>query len=1243
MTTIRELIKRDLGVKIEGVVKVFDRSSLTSEVREYVVTDKIEEELKKILDTVTHVSGMIRRRGPSRDVMGVWISGFFGSGKSHFAKVLGHLLQNTPLDDGTGQGCIDVFVNHLSDTPRGRDIRLRLGELKLSTRISTIFFEIKSRQPYGRLESVGEILLSEFYRFLGYSENLHVAAVERYLDRLGLLPHMEAEFETQFGVPWRSREGRDDLATFRGRLAEILPKVAPDRFSGKEAAYQGIRDISDLRWLTPEHIAQELVDWVDAQASKGGEVVHLVFVIDEMGTFIGDSHERISELNSLAEMIGSKGKGKVWLVVTSQQDLERVVDRTNFQPALVGRLNARFDLKPHLISDEITKVVSERILKKHPSKEGVLRELYKKYEGPIAQLADLKASRQLSAVTEKTFVDAYPFLPHQIQLAQEIFEALSGFRISGGVRSMISVVMEALQEVVDDPIGVIVGFDQIFDAVKNDLLSQEYLGASGVEAIQASDERVPHTPLKASRVLKVLWLLQRVTWVPRIPETLAKLLARELDVDIPRLRAEVEETLGALREAGYVARDEASGEWKFLNERERTIEQTIQELMRPGGPRSTALAMLRRRGQEMCRQDVLTRKRLANFTVLYGQTRVPFGYNVFVDEEAVETGAELEVRFITPFAPARATLLEEIKEKNLAAGANGRTVWWVSATPEALEARLRRYEALIKVTADKRFVDDTSRDTQDALAEKRKERDELQAAIARDFAQAFLSGTLYYGGQEVALEGGDDLKEPLERALVSLIPNVFTRFAMADKPFEFAKDLKALLNPATTKLSEVAPELALFDTQGALQRDSALVGQVLEVLGDLEDEGIDPTGAVLIQGKEGHGFRGFSKPPFGWPDELVRLVLAAGLRAGAVYLERHTAGGTVPSYDFSSAEEIFSKVNTFKKTTFRLSESTLSVDQIKAASRALLALGEEVAAESGNAIAAAVRKLGEELRAGIAEATRWDQEGLPVAAQVLQGEQILQTALTATDPTQCVKAFLEAVDQWKALREELAAFRMFLNAGRQQDFQLSRRFEALARIHPIPNSDPRHGKLEVALRDMLALVADRAVIARWADYRDAFDRAFATYREVYTEAYDRARGAATEAVNAIRGGSAYGAAPADLRDEIVDRVFGAGGVCAFPPIALDSVNALLEAAARRSLTDLTQALVAIPAYQVRVEEDLRKLVQQPPPPDQPVYQWHASTLRGRRFCQEAEVDAALQEVADELKERIRQGFVVEVH
>ena len=115
-------------------------------------------------------------------------------------------------------------------------------------------------------------------------------------------------------------------------------------------------------------------------------------------------------------------------------------------------------------------------------------------------------------------------------------------------------------------------------------------------------------------------------------------------------------------------------------------------------------------------------------------------------------------------------------------------------------------------------------------------------SIATD---AFFTGTLFQGGQEISLEGISDLKEPIKNALSSVIPNVYPRFAIADRSFEFAKNLKALLSPTTSELHKVAPDLQLFDTQGSLQRESALVAQVLEVLTDLRDEDADAEGARI--------------------------------------------------------------------------------------------------------------------------------------------------------------------------------------------------------------------------------------------------------------------------------------------------------------------------------------------------------------------------------------------------------------
>jgi hypothetical protein len=776
MTTVRDIIKRDIGVKIEGVVKVFDRASLATEIREYVVTDKIEEELKKIFDTFTHIGEILRRGGPARDVMGIWISGFFGSGKSHFAKVLGHILQNTSLDDTAKERCIDTFVKHLSDTPRGRDIKLRLGEVKLNTEIRTIPFEIKSRQSLNNPNSVGEILLSEFYRNIGLAENFVVARIERRLQQNKLLEKLEAEYLKAVGIPWRSAEGREDLMTVRRRLAQVLPKVAPSDYPDEKTAKHALGDMFRHEKITAEGIADELVAWVDAQKTRGGKTLHLVFVIDEMGTFIGDSNERISELNALAV----------------------------------------------------------------------------------------------------------------------------------------------------------------------------------------------------------------------------------------------------------------------------------------------------------------------------------------------------------------------------------------------------------------------------------------------------------------------------------IIPNVFPRFAMADRQYDFGKQLNALLNPATSALYAVAQALDLFDTQGSLQQESALVSQMLEVVRDIEDEGIDPVGAMLLDAKDRKGFKGFCRPPFGWPDELVRLVLAACFRAGAIYIERQTGAGPAPIYDFKGSNDFFSKITTFKKMTFRVAETSLSVEQIKEAGKALVALGVNGIPESGNAIAAAIRELGTKLKSGLGEARLHLQQGLPIPDEVLGAENALSEPMTAKDPTKAVTAFLAVQDQWKALHRGIESLRGFLDSNRHHDFGASRKLIMLAEAHPIPDSLARAKEMTQALKDMAAVIAAKEVISRWSDYRDAFERASKAYQDTYLEAYEKVRSETDETVASIKNGDAYRDAPSEKRDQTVERVFGEGKVCSYPAISLSAVGSLLDAAAKNSLTSLGQALVALPGYRAQVEAELRELSAPPPVADEKVYEWRPVNLLGRRFKTEADVDDAVEAIADELKTHIRDGYTIVV-
>lgn len=257
--------------------------------------------------------------------------------------------------------------------------------------------------------------------------------------------------------------------------------------------------------------------------------------------------------------------------------------------------------------------------------------------------------------------------------------------------------------------------------------------------------------------------------------------------------------------------------------------------------------------------------------------------------------------------------------------------------------------------------------------------------------------------------------------------------------------------------------------------------------------------------------------------------------------------------------------------------------------------------ESGNAIAAAVRKLGESLKAGIQDAKSHADRGLPIRDAVLSGGAALTEPATAKDPTKVVTAFLARAQEWKALHLSLEALRAFLLDQRHHEYDTSRRIAELATNHPV---DPAHALqtvLEQSLKDMAAIIAEKSVVERWSDYRLAYDNAHRAYRDAYKDAYAQVQQETQSAESSIRSGAAYKAAPPSTRDGVVERLFGAGGPCHYPSLMLGSAAALLDAAAKRSLSSLAQALVALPGYQAKVEGDLRALSVPPPPPDEKVW------------------------------------------
>jgi hypothetical protein len=255
---------------------------------------------------------------------------------------------------------------------------------------------------------------------------------------------------------------------------------------------------------------------------------------------------------------------------------------------------------------------------------------------------------------------------------------------------------------------------------------------------------------------------------------------------------------------------------------------------------------------------------------------------------------------------------------------------------------------------------------------------------------------------------------------------------------------------------------------------------------------------------------------------------------------------------------------------------------------------------------------------------------------------VLDEPTTAKDPTKAVMAFLQHAEMWKVLHQAIQALRTFLDANRHLEFETSRRVADLIGHHPVPADHPAAASLVRALQDMDVIIGEKAVIERWSDYRTAYETARDAYSDAYRAAYETVQREVEATVQAIKHGSAYQDAPVEQRDLVLDKIFGAGGPCAYPDIVLGSAAALLAATARHSLTALSQALMALPGYRSHAEATLRDLVALPSPGGK-TWEWRpAMVLVGQRFETEAEVDQTLQAIGEQLKEQIRAGFTVVV-
>jgi hypothetical protein len=429
---IKELFRGDIERPIETVIHVdlSDEQVVAHEIDEYVVTDNIRDHLEELTELYAETA-----RNPSEST-NVWVSGFFGSGKSSFAKMVGYALANPSVDGRTATERLLARTNSIK-------LEALLTTAHTLAPAITVFLDLSSGRDMLR---EGESLVLPVYRALlkrlGYSANELLAELEFALEAEGRL----ASFETAVQEATKGKEWAQvrDVALAKNYASRALNIIDPDNFPHADSwAKAATAPSIDHNWL-----ADRAIELLRRRAEGAKRVV---FIVDEVGQYVARSIPRMFDLQGLAEAFQKK-RGPIWLVVTSQEKLSDVVDSLESRQVEYARVQDRFPLRVDLLPSDIHEVTSRRVLDKTDAGQTVVRERLASHRAQLNTYVRLESPTRAADLAEDEFVRLYPLVPYQVQL---LIDAVSARRAQGGGSPMLGgsnrTIIKLAQQLVIDP------------------------------------------------------------------------------------------------------------------------------------------------------------------------------------------------------------------------------------------------------------------------------------------------------------------------------------------------------------------------------------------------------------------------------------------------------------------------------------------------------------------------------------------------------------------------------------------------------------------------------------------------------------------------------------------------------------------------------------------------------------------------------------------------------------------------
>jgi hypothetical protein len=609
------IFKNSVGRPIEGVIKADDETSLYNELSEYVLTDEVAKRLEHFLDAYTDY----------HHANGVWVSGFFGSGKSHLLKMLALLLENRRVDGSTA---LDIFLPKIKD-----DDELLRAQLKKAVAIpsKSILFNIDQKADIiskTQIDALLSVFVKVFNEMCGYyGKQGYIAQFERDLDSREMFRPFKDAYQSIANKPWE--RGREQALLEAGNIAKAYAQI-----TGEDLALaKGILDKYRAQHsVSIEDFGNQVKEWLDKQPIN----FRLNFFVDEVGQYIADNTKLMTNLQTVAESLATKCQGRAWIIVTAQEDMDSVMgDMSKQQSNDFSRVQARFANRLKLTSADVAEVIQKRLLTKNDIGTELLKTVYEQQFNNFKTLFEFADGGQHYQNFRDLdhFTYCYPFVPYQFPLFQSAIRGISmhngfeGKANSVGERSMLGVFREVAMAIDNEPVGQLATFDRMFEGIRGALKS----------AIQSAINTAEHhlgDPY-AVRVLKALFLVKYVKEYKATLRNLSVLMRERFGEDVPVQRKKLEAALNLLEQQTYIQRN---GElYEYLTDEEKDIEEEIKST-------------------EIESADVIKELETLLFDGVIKQRKIryengqDYAYTRKMDDRSLSRESELAIHIVTPLS-----------------------------------------------------------------------------------------------------------------------------------------------------------------------------------------------------------------------------------------------------------------------------------------------------------------------------------------------------------------------------------------------------------------------------------------------------------------------------------------------------------------------------------------------------------------------------------------------------------------